>query len=71
MYIFYFHYNKPASLKAGKSQLSVHFRNTCYVVDGIDCKVPTYSYNRKTQPRCVIKGKCSKIEVINGMALIL
>ena len=56
-YSFYFHYNKPASLVAKKPKLSVHFKNSCIIVDKIDCRVKIVSRNKKTQPRCVMAGK--------------
>lgn len=38
-YVFYFHYNKPASIKAGKPQLTVHYQKTCFLVDAVDVRV--------------------------------
>jgi hypothetical protein len=68
--VFYFHYNKPASLSAGRPQLSVHFAGTCYIVDGVDCRVPTWSRNRRTQPRCVIAGRALSVTLEGGRAVI-
>ena len=45
-YRFYFHYHKPASKIAGKPKLSIHFRDTCYLVDKIFCSVDIESKNR-------------------------
>ena len=70
MSVFYFHYNKPASKKFGKPQLSIHYKKTCYIVDYIKCEVPTYSHNRNKQPHCVIKGRCTEINIKNGFAII-
>lgn len=58
-YSVYFHYNKPASLKAGKPQLSVHYKNICYIIEGLKCNIPIETRIRKTQPRCVMAGKAS------------
>jgi hypothetical protein len=71
MKIFWFHYNKPMSKKAGKPQLTLHYNNTCYIVDSINVNVPTYSYNRSRQPHCVIKGKCNKVCIQGNKAIIL
>lgn len=72
MRTFFFHYNKPASLKAGRPQLSVHFKDSCIIVDGVDCRRPCASHIRNTQPRCVMKGKASFVKVGNdGIALIV
>lgn len=60
---FFFHYNKPASQSAGEPRLSVHFRGSCLIVKGVECKVPVTSRNRRTQPRCVMAGRASAITV--------
>lgn len=69
-YTFFFHYNKPASQKLGKPQLSVHYRDVCHIVDGVDCKVAIKSRNRSTQPRCVMSGRAESVHIENGVALI-
>lgn len=69
-YSFFYHYNKPASLKAGRNQLTVHYQNMCLLVDGVDVRVPCKSKNRKKQPRCVLVGKCTSIIIENGIAII-
>jgi len=63
--IFFFHYNKPASLAAGKSKLSVHFYKKCYIVDHVVCKVMCYTHHQKRQPRCIVKGNCRIIDFLN------
>lgn len=67
---FFFHYNKPASQAAGCPRLSVHYRGACHIVHEVDCGVPIKSRNRKTQPRCVMAGKCSDILFFDGVAVI-
>lgn len=71
MKIFYFHYNKPASKKAGKPQISIHYKKTCYIVDNVDCRVPTIGKINKRQPFFVMKGKCETfiIEYDNGKSI--
>lgn len=66
-YVFWFHYNKPASNKAGGPKLTVHFKKTCYIVDEIECNVKTFTHERKDQPRIVVKGKCSGVAIISGL----
>lgn len=56
-YSFYFHYNKPASKKAGKNILSIHYRGACHTVNNIECKVPISTKHRKRQPHCVLVGR--------------
>ncbi len=67
---FWFHYNKPASIQAGKNQLTVHFNGACYIVDAVNIKVPCESKNRKRQPRCVMAGVCHSVEISDGVAKI-
>lgn len=67
---FFFHYNKPASQKAGKPQISLHYRKQCIIADNLICNVPTWGVYRKTQPRFVMKGKASTIR-LEGNQLII
>lgn len=53
---FYFHYNKPASKKAGAPKLSIHHKGLCYLVDSLICHVSIESKNNKRQPHCVMQG---------------
>ena len=68
--VFWFHYNKPASLKANKPKITVHYNKQCLIVDNIECNVNTFGHLRKEQPKFVIKGKCKNLEIINGIAKI-
>ncbi len=68
--IFFYHYNKPASKKAGKPKLTIHSKKTCNLVDGVVCSVKTWSHNRKTQPHVVIKGSAAEIIIKNRIAYI-
>lgn len=67
MKTFWVHYNKPASRKAGRNKLTVHFGGMCHIVNGVKIGVPTHSYDRTTQPRCVIKGRANHISIKNGI----
>lgn len=68
--IFFFHYNKPLSQKAGKPIISIHYKNQCMFVENVVCQVPTWGHISKAQPRFVVKGKASKIEVKDKIAYI-
>ena len=68
---FFFHYNKPASQRSGKQQISVHYNKTCHIVDNIVCKVFTEGRLRNTQPKFVMIGKCNSLTIENGIATIL
>mgnify|MGYP003643430304 CR=1 FL=1 len=68
--VFWFHYNKPASQKAGKPQITVHYKGTCHIVDNIDCFCSTYGVIRKSQPFFVMKGFCWGINIVGSVATI-
>jgi hypothetical protein len=50
MWRFFYHYNKP------KKAMSVHFRDTCYVVDNVLCERPCRTKWNKRQPHIVMQG---------------
>lgn len=67
--VFFYHYNKPASRAAKKPLLSVHFNKQCHIVDHVTCNPLSYSVHRKTQPFCVMKGKCFGVKIIDEETL--
>lgn len=67
---FWFHYNKPASQKKNKPQITVHFDKKCLIVDNVQCSVPTIGRLRNSQPKFVMAGKAKSIEVVNNIAII-
>lgn len=69
-YRFFMHYNKPASLRAGKRLWSVHFRGTCHIVENVESVVPWETKTRKIQPFCVIQGMAGSIYIENNKAFI-
>ena len=62
---FFYHMNRPATQAAGRVQISVHWAGQCHVVDGLDVQVPTASRVRREQPRFVMAGKASSLEVVD------
>lgn len=70
--VFWFHFNKPASLAAKRPKISVHYQDKCIIVDNVECKVPIRGYIRKTQPRFVMKGavKPSQFAINENIAII-
>jgi hypothetical protein len=68
--VFFYHYNKPMSSQKGRPIISVHHNNQCMMVDNIVCNVKTWGHIRKTQPRFVVKGKASTIEIKDGIAYV-
>jgi len=67
---FFFHFNKPESLRQKKVLWSVHWDRTCYIVDKIQCNVACESKSNKRQPYAVIRGWASNVTVENGVATI-
>lgn len=64
---FWFHFNKPATAKAGKPQITVHIKKACHVVDNVICRVPTEGRLRKQQPKFVMAGDCSAFKIRNNV----
>lgn len=64
-YRFFYHFFKQ------KSRMSIHFRNTCTVVDDIVCQVPCETKWRPTQPRLVMQGFARKVDIVNKKAYII
>ena len=60
---FFFHYNKPESVRQGRNVLTVHWKGTCHLVNSISCDVPTETHHQKRQPRCVIRGWATSISI--------
>lgn len=67
---FFFHYNKPESLRRGKPVISLHFKSICHMVDNVVCKVATEGRLRKSAPRFVMAGKAAEISINDGVATI-
>lgn len=65
LFNFFFHYNKPLSKQRGRNVLSIHFKDACHFVEGLSCKVPIATRNRKSQPRCVMSGKATTIKILD------
>jgi len=70
MRVFWFHYNRPASLRAGKPQVSVHYQGTCHIVDNVVCDRPTTGKINKRQPYFVMRGLCNNVTIQKGVAII-
>lgn len=68
--IFWFHYNKQQSKKHGKPIMTLHYKKTCHYVENVIINVPTWGHLRNDQPRFVIKGAATSIEIKDGIAKI-
>ena len=67
---FWYHYNKPASRSTGQPTMTVHYRGVCHFVQHIDCKPPTKTRHRNSQPNIVITGNARDIQFVDGTAYI-
>ena len=67
---FFFHFNKPASMKEGRAKISVHYMNACYLVDNIVCGVATKGRTRNSSPKFVMTGKAKRFELKDGIAYL-
>jgi len=63
LYRFWYHYNKPASKKAGHPLFTVHYRNKCWITKSIVCSVSTETHTRKRQPYAVVRGHCYNMSI--------
>ena len=68
--VFFFHYNKPASLKAGHPVMTVHIDGTCHMAQHVVCGVACNTAERKAQPRLVLKGLCRQVELLDNLIRI-
>lgn len=50
--------------------MSIHFRGACTVVDDIICQVPCETKWKRTQPRLVMQGWATGVEIKNKKAYI-
>lgn len=55
---FWFQCNKPASVRRGKPQISVHVQGQCHIFDNVRCEVRTEGIARRRQPYFVMVGEC-------------
>jgi len=63
-YRFFYHFFKQ------KGKMSVHFRNSCTIVNDVICEVPCETKWNKTQPKLVMRGFATKVEIIDNKAYI-
>ena len=67
---FFFHFNKPATQRAGRPQVSVHIQGACHIVDNVKCRVSTEGRIRSRQPRFVMVGRANSWRIENGVMTI-
>lgn len=67
---FFFHYNKPATQRAGKPQITVHYAGVCHILDNICCSAKISGRIRKRQPRYVMAGLCESFKIRGRVAYV-
>lgn len=63
-YSFFYHYRKS------DGNMSVHFRGQCLAVRDVKCLVPCETKRNKRQPYLVMRGACTKVTVVDNVAII-
>ncbi len=67
---FFFHFNKPESLRQKKTLWTVHWKGTCHITEQIICNVPSESKSNKRQPYAVMRGWASDVIVDSDRVVI-
>jgi hypothetical protein len=62
---FFYHYHRH-----GEKQMTIHFKNKCIQVDNVICNVPCESKFRQIQPKLIMRGWASKVNVKDGVGII-
>jgi len=63
-YRFFYHYNKR------QDKITVHFKGVCHIVKDIECLAPNGSKWNNTQPRLVMQGWASSVDIKQNKAYI-
>jgi hypothetical protein len=59
---FFFHYNKPESKKQGRNVMTLHWEDTCIMVNGVETHgADIQSHKQNRQPHCIIRGFATKV----------
>ena len=53
---FFYHYNKPESVRQDCNVLTLHWEDTCHLVNDIEVQAHTETHSQKHQPRCIMRG---------------
>jgi len=51
--------------------MSIHFKDKCFIVNGIACTVPCFTKHNKQQPHIVMQGFAKDIIISNNEATIV
>lgn len=63
-YRFFYHFNKWTG------RMTVHWKKECILVDDVICEVGCETKWNKSQPRLVMRGFATEIEILNKKAYI-
>jgi hypothetical protein len=72
-YAFFAHFNRVNMQRKLPQVWTVHFRGTCYQVEGIEFKVPTITrfVPEGKQPRATMRGRAAQVIVSKGQAVVV
>jgi hypothetical protein len=63
-YRFFYHFYKQ------KGKMSIHFKNSCVVVDDVICNVPCETKWKLRQPRLVMQGYATNVRFEGNVGII-
>jgi hypothetical protein len=64
IYRFFYHFYKQ------KGKMSIHFKNSCVVVDDVICNVPCETKWKLRQPRLVMQGYATNVRFEGNVGII-
>jgi hypothetical protein len=54
---FFFHYYKAESIKQGRNVMTIHWEDTCHMVNFVKTHgADIETHDQKKQPRCIMRG---------------
>lgn len=69
--VFYCYFWKAYYRQVKKHKWCIQYKGKRHIVNGFKILVPTESKTRKRNPHAVLWGKCSKITIKQGFAIIV
>lgn len=61
---FFFHFRKQTG------ELTLHWKNQCISVKNIECNVPVETKWNNQQPKIVLRGFATEVQIIDNKAII-
>jgi hypothetical protein len=64
---FFYHYNKPESLKRQRNVITIHWEGACRMVNKIKTiGIDVESHDQKRQPRCIMRGFAASVIIAHN-----